>query len=104
LLPANNPVLVRALAPATAYAMRGRGEREETEGEGKGKGERRRCAAELGAEGRAGWRAGGRAGGASGEAAGRGLLPPPPGGCAWLRHLAFDIPDRVGLRDQPGAA
>ena len=23
---------------------------------------------------------------------------------AWLRHLAFDIPDRVGLRDQPGAA
>ena len=26
---------------------------------------------------------------------------PDPG---WLRHLAFDIPDRVGLRDQPGAA
>jgi hypothetical protein len=26
---------------------------------------------------------------------------PDPG---WLRHLAFDIPDRVGLRDQSGAA
>ncbi len=23
---------------------------------------------------------------------------------AWLRHLQFEIPDRVGLRDQPGAA
>ena len=23
---------------------------------------------------------------------------------AWLRQLQFDIPDRVGLRDQPGAA
>lgn len=22
----------------------------------------------------------------------------------WMRHLQFDIPDRVGLRDQPGAA
>jgi hypothetical protein len=22
----------------------------------------------------------------------------------WLRHVQFDIPDRVGLRDQPGAA
>jgi len=23
---------------------------------------------------------------------------------AWLRHLQFEIPDRIGLRDQPGAA
>lgn len=25
-------------------------------------------------------------------------------GPEWLRHVQFDIPDRIGLRDQPGAA